>query len=381
MLLGLGAFLALALGSGLDRLSLHMPTVARFVPDPLAAEAHRAIASQALRDLDGAPAVQAARKAVAADPADPRSAALLGAANLQSARFSDADRAFRVAARLGWRDPLTQLYFMNRALRGGDFALAALRLDAVLRQDPQFPARDIVLAQFAASGQGRKALAHRLSLRPSWVGQFMGSDSRLGLSELRKRAEIVAAVPGEHWGCDAVAPLVNRMINGGDARAAKRLWTVHCPDASHTIADPDFSRLRQNRTLTPFDWNPVGGGDVALAVTGTGGGMVVRVSGAASRMIAWQMLTLPPGAYLLRWTAQSRDLGEAQALSLSLACRPGERSPLRAHQSAEGQFAAEFQVAANCPEQYLSLWLAPAQTDVRIERIELAPYAKRHSPV
>lgn len=165
VLLALLAYAALTLGSGLDRLAAKEPGLAHFVPSAFAAEAHRAMAARALRS-GKVEALTAAQGAVAADPIDPHSAALLGGSSLLSGQPQQADRAFRVAAQLGWRDPLTQLYFMNQALRSGNADLAALRLDALLRQNPLLPVRDMVLSQFEASSQGRNALSRRVALRP-----------------------------------------------------------------------------------------------------------------------------------------------------------------------------------------------------------------------
>lgn len=374
ILTGVSAFVALALGSGLDRLAIRQPALAGLVPAPLAAEAHRTKAAEALRKLDHAGALKAARSAVSADPVDPRSAALFGAASLLSRQPVPADQAFRIAAQLGWRDPLTQLYFMNQALRSGQTDLAALRLDAVLRQNPRFPERDMVLSQFAASPEGRNALARRLTLRPPWTSQFMGKDSRLTLPELRTRAAMLATVQGKRWGCDAIAPLVNRLVEAGDAVTAKRLWSVHCPDASPTLADPDFARMSAPRTITPFDWNLVGAGDITVEpATSNRGGLNAKVSGAASRKIAWQLLTLSSGTYSLRWIAREPDGTPARGLSLSLSCDLGKRNPLPTSLSSAGHFNAEFKVNQNCANQYLAVWLSPISRPVHIESIHIEP--------
>lgn len=373
VLLGALAYIALALGSGLDRLAAHEPDLARFVPSPLAAEAHRAAAIRALR-LGQPGALKAAQNAVSADPVDPHSAALLGGASLLLRQQGQADRAFRVAAQLGWRDPLTQLYFMNLALRSGDTDLAALRLDALLRQNPLLPARDVILSAFEGSREGRDAIARRLALRPAWTSQFMGKDTLLPLSVLRTRAAIVASVPDKRWGCDAVAPMVNRLVKAGDATTAKRLWIAHCPDASPAIADPAFARLPAQRTVTPFDWNLVGGGDIAITHPAVNQrGLIATVSGAASRQVAWQMLTLPPGTYYLRGIAQELGGGSADALAISFACDFGERRQVPISVSSKGNFSAQLQVDQACTSQIIAVWLAPVTHPVEIERIEVSP--------
>ena len=111
--LGLLLFGALAAASGVDRMSLLAPALGRLVPGPLQA--------------------QAASKAVAADPVDPASTALLGTAYLLTEQPAEAEAAFRIAARFGWRQPATQIYWYEAALQSGDWPRAVDRADALLR--------------------------------------------------------------------------------------------------------------------------------------------------------------------------------------------------------------------------------------------------------
>lgn len=371
------AFAILAISSGLDRISPREFAMARFVAAPLAAEAYRADAAAALRARELPNAVTAARNSVVADPIDPRSVALLGAAHLALGEQMQADRAFRAAARFGWRDPLTQLYLMDQAQKSGEVRLAALRLDAVLRQNPRFPLRDLLLRQFEVTPEGRAALAARLSLRPAWTALFMDDGGTLPLTALRNRAEVLKAYPGFSLGCETVAPLVNRLVVAGDALIAKQVWLRHCPTASPGIADPHFTALSRARR-TPFEWNLVASGDItAVPATVSGTGLVARVSGAASRMIAWQMLTLRPGRHRLTWIAVDRNGLPARALSMSLSCNPGERISLRSHAPAgSGRFIADLEIDGACPGQYLSLWMAPGIEEVRVDAIALQSIAK-----
>ena len=108
--LGLLAFAALAGASGLDRMSLFEPALGRLVPEPLRAQGARSTAALAITRNQPGPALAAARAAVKADPIDPGSTALLGTAYLLNGQLAEAEAAFRVAARFGWRDPATQAY-------------------------------------------------------------------------------------------------------------------------------------------------------------------------------------------------------------------------------------------------------------------------------
>lgn len=334
------AFAGLALGNGLDRAAARNPALARYVPGFLAAEAHRSLAAQALESGDKPAAIAAAERAVAADPIDPRSTGLLGASQLAAGQAVKADRSFRVAARFGWRDPLTQLYFMNAALNAGQPRLAALRIDALLRQAPGFPVRDMLLSQFETTPQGRAALAERLALRPAWTTTYLQHASMLDLPALRARAEVVGSLSAKPWGCDTISPLVVRLVLAGGAFEARQLWQGHCPAAVPSIADPHFAALPVSRPPVPFEWNLVGSGDVSAMPAGQihagDTGLLVRVGGPSAQPVAWQMLAVPAGRYRLRWTA--RLGGDRPATGAQLAIlHPDRPQPGGRHAAARWQ--------------------------------------------
>lgn len=377
MLGTVAAFAGLALGNGLDRASAQQPELAAYVPGFLAAEAHRARAATALLAGDKPAAIAAAARAVHADPIDPRSTALLGAAQLVAGERVKADRSFRVAGRFGWRDPLTQLYFMNVALSAGQPRLAALRLDAVLRQAPDFPVRDMLLAQFETTPQGRAALAERLALRPAWTGAYLQHTSGLDLPSLRNRAEVVGSLSAQPWGCDTIAPLVMQLAVKGGPIEARRLWQGHCPAATPGIADPHFAALHQTRPPVPFEWNLIGSGDVSAlpAASSRAGttGLLVRVSGPVPRPIAWQMLAVPLGRYRLSWTAQDSNGKSAPGVLVSLSCRFDSRSLVAATElpGGKGRFQAAVSIDKACPAPFITLWQAPGSDEVRLDDLAL----------
>ena len=377
MLGTVAAFAALALGNGLDRASAKNPQLAHYVPGFLAAEAHRSAAAVALQAGDKSLAMAAAEQAVIADPIDPRSTALLGATQLAAGQNVKADRSFRVAAQFGWRDPLTQLYFMNAALNAGQMQLAALRIDAVLRQAPDFPVRDMLLAQFEATPQGRAALAERLALRPAWTKSYLQHASMLELPALRNRAAVVGSLAAKPWGCDAVSPLVVRLVLAGGPLEARQLWQGHCPAAVPGIADPHFAALPVSRPPVPFEWNLVGSGDVSAmpAAQSRAGasGLLVRVGGPTAQPVAWQMLAVPAGRYRLSWTAQGSSGKPAIGAQLSLSCNPTGRIPVEAAALAgsNGQFQAAVSIGEGCAAPFLTLWQAPGSEEVRFDDLTL----------
>ncbi|MFM5949900.1 MAG: hypothetical protein ACKOPM_11860 [Novosphingobium sp.] len=373
-LTGTLGFALLAIGNGLDRSTGEHPGLARLVPALLASEARRSEAATALAKGDFGLSQVIAAAAVRTDPIDPRSAALLGAAQLGAGEQVRADRSFRVAARFGWRDPLTQLYFMNSAFVAGQPRLAALRLDAVLRQAPKFPMRDQLLAQFEANPAGRAALAERLALKPAWTDEFLGEGNNLPLDALQSRAAIVVAVPGPKWGCDAVAPLVTRLVLRGGPVQAKALWQAHCPEATAGIADPRFASLASIREPVAFEWNLVGSGDISAAqALPAGSGLTVRLTGPSARPVAWQLLVLKPGRYRLSWTASAQGAAAGRA-SLTLSCDRDDRTPVAATSlDGKGRQTAEVPIDGSCPARFLVLWLKPGSEEIRFDNLAITP--------
>ena len=136
-------YLVLAWGSGLDRSAQQREIDARLVPAPLRSGVLFAQARQFIDAGIAGSAFAPARLALARDPANPAAPALLGAALAGKRDHVAADRAFRVAARLGWREPLTQLYWFQVSLGQNDFINAVLRFDAIARQY-----LDVVTADF-----------------------------------------------------------------------------------------------------------------------------------------------------------------------------------------------------------------------------------------
>lgn len=372
-LLGLATVAVAALGNGLDRASAAHPHLARYVPAPFAAEAWRTRAAATLGSGQDDHGIAAAEAAVLADPVDPRSAALLGAGNLAAGKPVRADQAFRVAARFGWRDPLTQLYLMNAALNEREPRLAALRLDAVLRQAPTFPVRDMLIAQFFAAPGGGPALAERLSLRPAWTAAFLGDRTGLSLAALDQRARLVAAMPPPQWGCGEVAGLVQRLIQQGGAQTASVLWRAQCPLAAAGIADPHFRNLPADRQPTAFEWNLPGDGNVSAAPDPSGTGLAVTVGGPVARPVAWQLLVMPAGRYRLQWQASAGGK-PATNVTVSISCNLTQRQPVPAGQpGADATFVAPVVLEADCPAHFLTVWAAPSPSEIRFDGPAIKP--------
>ena len=223
-------YTGLALGSGADRLTATRPEMATRIPALFASEALRVAGSQALADGDVRATLAIARRALRDAPADPQSAVMLGAGLLANGDRKQADQAFRVAGRLGWRVPITQSYWLGKALSASHYDLAALRLDALLRQQPQLLSQRQLMDPMERNPAGRAALIKRMALHPEWLSVYTADVQSTPPDVVMQRSDVFeeAGHQGLMLGCDAIAPIIARLIALNLREQAGRLAKAHC---------------------------------------------------------------------------------------------------------------------------------------------------------
>lgn len=368
--LALAVYGALALASGLDRLSGNVPALERLVPAPFRAQAARSAAELAFARGQRAAMVVAARQAVAHDPVDPGSSSLLGAALLTAGDARGAEQAFRVAARFGWRDVATQAYWFEAAVEGGEMEPAADRLDALLRAKPDLAGGEALLARLEGTPAGRAALRERLARRPGWLPIYL-QVSGVAPATLGRRAQVLVdlANAGTRLGCTAIAPFVTDALAVGARREAEEAWIAHCPGAriSGGIADPGFDSFGTD-SASPFGWQAPPSGDIVIEpVAGPAGKRSLRLSNSASvsRLMLMQPIALAPGRY--RLTAKVAP----GRLAASIGCRSQPALP----HDVVGDPATGGQVldVPACDRPALGLWLRPGASAVELDDVALAP--------
>jgi tetratricopeptide (TPR) repeat protein len=367
--LALLVFGAVAMASGLDRMSLFAPTLGRLVPNALQAQAARSTAALAITQEQPRLAIAAARRAVAADPVEPASTSLLATAYLFNGQHAEAEAAFRVAARFGWREAATQVYWYEAALLAGDLPRAVDRADALLRTHPTLPARDQVLAPLESTAAGRAALIVRMAGRPNWLHKYLNPEPEVSDETLDRRSQVLAdlATAGTRLGCEAVTPFVSMSLTRGARGNAERVWTGHCPDTSLTegLADGGFEQFGRDET-SPFGWRSVPSGDVSVRSVEKQRGMraIKLVNRAAvSRLVLRQAVALEPGTYRLTGAATPGRI------AASLGC--GALPPLPS--LTDGDLAAGGQVlrVERCSRLELGLWVRPGADEAELDSVRL----------
>jgi hypothetical protein len=359
-------YIVCAWGSGLDRASATIPAATRLAPWPFRDEAYRQDAVTALATSNGRLAAVKAREWLRVDPIDYHGAALLGAGYVLQNRAAEADKAFRVAALFGWRDQLTQLYWLDASLGLGDYVRATEHLDALLRVNPDFVGRADAVSQIEQVAQGRQALATRLAESPAWSSVLLADAKTLSDAALDRRVDTLsrAGKMGAKFTCSAIGDYARQLVDRTRPRDARRLWALYCGRGTRggVPADPRFTALLAGTDMGPFGWNRLPDGDVSLSGAGGDGAgqMLIGDNTAPSaRAVLIQPLDLPPGRY--RLAVQGPGLTNA---ALALDCG----SPQRPEFNPQGVGIATI----SCEDPVLTLWLAPDSHNVAIRAVSVA---------
>ncbi|NOU03643.1 MAG: hypothetical protein HOO94_08370 [Novosphingobium sp.] len=374
-------YAALAAASALDRASEARPGLASRVPALLASEALRAGGRTALAAGDGRTALRLGEAAVADAPLDPASTALLGAARYATADRTGADRAFRIAAQLGWRVPHTQLYMMGRALEVGDLRVAALRLDALVRQNRALLRERALLDPLERDPRGRVALAERLRESPAWLTAYAMEVDDLPPDVIGQRAAVLGETArlGLAIGCQPIAPTVSALIRSNAVPAAAALWRAHCPGAAGSlIYDGNFANARIDQSRSEFAWSFIGQSEASVVFEPVSGGagqaLVIDSAPGRPRLVLRQLVLVPPGRYRLSWQATATQGQPSALVVVSFTCNPDPREWI------EGQAAAgsarrtvEVTVDGACPARWLGLAIKGGSTAVRLADVRLEP--------
>ena len=368
----------LVLFSGLDRASTDKPSLARFVPGSFASISVRERASRLLDARDYRSAERLARQAVQNAPVEPESTAILGAARLGLGDAAGAEQAFLVAGHFGWRTPVTQYYWMREALAVGDYRVASLRLDAMLRQDPKLVSSRELMDPLESTEAGRQALAERLTGRPVWLEPYSTSVFDLPATVINYRADVLdrMAVLGTRSGCKGAGQIVTALVNFGQALRAHQMWRQQCPAArSSLLSDPDFANLQVHDAFSPFDWVVIGDSDVSLSLSqpAKGGRHLILASSASFvRKILNQMVVLPPGNYRLAWRATTDAGRPTPRIVASASCEADSSTWLPARfDPARQAFVSDFAVDQACPARWIGFAITPGQETLALGGIDL----------
>lgn len=377
VVIALVIFAVAALLSGTDRQSREFPNSPSFVGWPYDTGAARSRAILAFVRRGPANAIGYARRAVASDPISAQAVSILGQAQLYSQHAAEAHEAFRVSGRLGWRDGMTQIYWLDQALQDQDYKVASERLDALLRQRPTDENRDRLLAAVTATEEGRTALAERLKLSPPWARTIVRTVHDLPADVVLQRVDLMRRTGKGVWDCPVSDGITQRLINLGLISEAQSVWRLNCETSGALLYDGGFDHLDTLREAMAFDWKLSNSGDAKIMVAEDKTGnrsLVLEATGTISLPVVQQVVVLKPGRYQLDWRTPETAPAQGKSLLVSLTCKADQSKAMNGEPVAgrSNTWQLEFDIDDQCPVRQLIFWLAPHAT-VHLDDVDLTP--------
>jgi hypothetical protein len=316
----------------------------------------------------GAEAKSDAAAALAADPLDVRAVRTLALAAEQEGDTARADTLMRQADARSRRDILTELWLFQADALYHDFAGAARHADAAMRFEWRansvvFPALTAMLVNPASA----MPIAGRLAEKPDWRRWFLpyAANHTDNPGDAVRLFEALAATSGPPTDAEGGA-IVERVASTGDFAAARDVWRRLLPAGARAptggLYNGDFTSLPG---APPFNWLfPADNGAAAEEGPATDGqpALYVRSPADGQRLLAVELLTLPPGAW--RLTGRVRvEPGEAgPVFAWRVGClNGGDLAEARLAVDPPGwrAFATDFSVPAGCVAQRLQLFGLP----------------------
>lgn len=273
------------------------------------------------------------------------------------------NRLMDLAAALGWRDMLTQLWAIDAAKRTGESSKAMERADAVFQQH-QFQPGILALIQQPLTPDLLEHIVRTLGHGPEWRSDFLQAGSELPATALGGFEQIVIAL-GKTDNPPTIleaGPLVDRLIQIGKLDEARAVWTAIHRDS--LLLNGDFERVDTGRgPNVPADWSireeDIQAVDVGRPESGDATRALRLYDTRGSAPIISQRLMLAPGSYVLSFRANERPAAGSvlrwEIRCLQSGADSGSDSTLEKGASWQ-QFNVDLTVPnLNCPVQRLAL--------------------------
>jgi hypothetical protein len=370
-LAGAACFAVVAVGSALDRYAVYQPDTPIPVPAPFAAQSLSVKLSQALASRDPAAMEAQAQSLITRQPINAFGPAVLGYAHALVGDVAGADAVFTVAGQMGWRSPLTQEYWMQRALAMGDNRVAALRLDGLLRQTPALVANSAIIDPFETNPAARAAFLARMTLRPNWLARYVSDVDALPPQQTLQRAAMLGAMAGAGVGvsCQDARAVVERLVAQGAPQNASTLWRSLCPSphgAGGLLWDGAMVQVNVNGAAASFSWMVDGAGDVDVVQAPQG----VDITTSSNFPVAvLRQLVVPSvagAAYRLTWSASDGTSSSLPRVSVRLGCTPDTGQDIAPQAAGSGRWQADLTFPAQCQAAWLRFVVRPGTGAVHL---------------
>ena len=339
---------------------------------PWSTKAHERLSTAALLRNDAGRAGSEAMAAVRLSPISAPAIRTIGLVRIAQGSRREGGRIMQIAATLGWRDPITQLWAIDTAERSGEPEKALQRAEALFSQQ-SFVAPALAQLLRAPSNEHMPGLlVATLETRPSWRETLFEGSARLPSSDMPYLEALIAGLGRTKApvSVEEAQPLLDSLVARDNAVAAQRIWALL--HSGNLVTNGSFERFdnRRGRAL-PHSWN-VDSADLSRVaiVELDGRNHAARILSSRGTAVLSQDLVLIPGTYsftydgrahagadvLLNWELRCRNSGELQTLEAQIEPGPNWRK-------------SSFSITVpdrDCPIQRLALRRVRANDDQEV---------------
>jgi hypothetical protein len=277
---------------------------------PWSTEARERAATDALLQGDAAGAVKQAYAAVTLSPISAAGIRTIGIVESSRGAAGAGNRLMDLAAGLGWRDLITQLWAIDAAKLSNEPQKGLERAEGLFQQHLFEPGL-IAILQPPVSPALTSSVVADLEKQPEWRREFLQSGADIDPSMMPAFDALVVQLG--HTGAPPTTletdPLLDRLISLGRIDDARQVWSsVH---GNRLVLNGDFERIDTGREGNlPTDWSISteyrAAVDVGRPEVGVENRALRVYNTPSSAPIVSQRLMLPPGAYVLTFRAHQR---------------------------------------------------------------------------
>ncbi|MEZ5682129.1 MAG: hypothetical protein R3E14_12640 [Erythrobacter sp.] len=316
----------------------------------------RSDVAAAIEDSDGAKALDAGKRLVSQAPLRRSNLSLLATAYLLAGNAQTSADTFRVASSLGWRDELAQGNAVSLALSNGEYAIAASRMEALVRAEPQSQVARQLLIVISEVPASRAALGAAMAAGAGWGDNLVSGLHELPVEEIAARIPILRdAYASGFRATELLARRETDRIYTTNPALGWDVWTaLSGPGGIETAGlwDADFTTIEESAFAgrAPFEWRREKRTTQTLSVKEDEGQVLLTVRGRnfSAENIVNQHVRLAPGRYLLGWAASAASSDRPDLLLSADCAQPARTMELGPAIREQGSFYRLLVVARGC---------------------------------
>ena len=281
----------------------------------------------------------AARRAITRSPLDQGPLSTLGAIQFENGEAEAAQKSFRAAGALGWRDLATQAYIVEQATQAGDAVVLAQRIDAILRLGTPYERLSDLVRTAETFDTDFSAFPSRLASSPPWIGAYITDAGGMTGPALERRVRMLreGRALGMRLNCRPIGWASQKMVESGNITSGIVLWQdLGCGEKSSTNLGPVAGGFEEpgssSDATTLLRWNLEQSGDIQATIETApaqldGSALHITDTSPGEKRAARRAISLDNASYILKWEEFATTPGADYSVAVECATNGRKLTP------------------------------------------------------